>query len=106
MKRIAATGFIVGYLALLVYGTGSHILNYRTHDRPGIYFIVWDMYCGWDAYETRRHLVAEGVSGQCYNLAPAPWGEFAPFGSASRGDLDYMGNYSGAIARNVLQHLR
>lgn len=104
MKRIAISAFIVLYLATLGYGTACHMLGYRMHDRIGMYFIVWDMYCGWDAYEIRKHLVAEGESGTCYELTPAPWGSYAPFGSAAREDLDYLANYSGEVARNVLDH--
>ncbi|MCA9029812.1 MAG: hypothetical protein KDA66_03330 [Planctomycetaceae bacterium] len=104
MKRAAACVFIAGYLCALVFGVFSHLTSFHAHDRLEMYFLVWDMYCGWDAYETRRHLIAEGESGTCYELTPAPWGDFAPYGSADRATYDYLGNHSGRLANNVLRH--
>lgn len=104
MKRWLTHGFIGTYLAILMYGVVCHTINYKPHEHLGMYFIVWDMYCGWDAYETRRHLVAEGLSGNYYELSPAPWGNFIPFGSAARHDYDGQAQYSGRIATNVLKH--
>ncbi|MCA9052688.1 MAG: hypothetical protein KDA75_02575 [Planctomycetaceae bacterium] len=104
MKRWATHLFIASYLGLLGFGLSSHALTFLKSAHVGMYFIVWDMYCGWDAHETRRHLVAERLSGNYYELTPAPWGEFVPYGSAYRRDYDYQGQYSGRIITNVLSH--
>jgi hypothetical protein len=103
MRKLIVSAFIGSYLLVLGFGLASHLLGYRTYDSLAMYFIVWDMYCGWDAYETRRIIVAEGESGAHYELTPQPWGSFVPYGSAARHDLDYFGYFSGRVAANVLR---
>ncbi len=103
MKRYAAIAFIVLYLALLGYGLAAHVLVYNNVAHPGMYFIVWDMYCGWSAYECRVHIVAEGESGNLYELE-SPWGSFHPFGSIDRRHYDNNVVHCGHIGRNILAH--
>lgn len=103
MRRIGRYLFIFGYLAVLGFGLARHTLGHRAHDHLGMYFIVWDMYCGWTAWETRNHVVGQGESGEWYDLSP-PWGEMVPFGSASRRDYDVFHLHSGKIARMTLDH--
>lgn len=103
MKRYAAIAFIVLYLATLGYGLAAHVLVYNNVANPAMYFIVWDMYCGWSAYECRLHIVAEGESGQLYELE-SPWGSFHPFGSIDRRHYDNNVVHLGQIGRNILAH--
>lgn len=104
MRRIAACTVIVTYLAVLGFGLISHAVGFKSTDHVGMYFLIWDMYCGWSGYELRHHLVAEGASGQYYELTPVPWGEFTPFGSAPRTSYDNSASFTDAIARHVLEH--
>lgn len=101
--RIAASLFIAAYLLLLVYGVGAHVLRFHHRDSFGMYFIVWDMFCGWDAFEFRKHLIGEGESGIFYDLNP-PWKELQVFGATDRRHIDTWGLYSGRVAANTLRH--
>lgn len=104
MKRCLAICTIVSYLGVLSWGVAAHALNFHVADHPGMYFIVWDMFCGWNAYEDRTHIIGEGESGRFYELAPGPWGEIKPFGDLQRHHYDPFVNHSASIARNVLRH--
>jgi hypothetical protein len=104
MQRWATHLFIAGYLTALGFGLAAHAFTCLKTCHPGMYFLVWDMFCGWSAYETRMHVVGEGDSGTMYELAPAPWGSFVPYGSAQRQDYDVFGQYGYRLASNVLAH--
>jgi hypothetical protein len=104
MKRLLAIGTIVAYLSVLGVGLGSHALNYKTGSHPSMYFIVWDMFCGWSAYEDRVHIIAQGESGKYYDLAPGPWGDYQPFGDLARHHYDPYLEHSGALAQVTLRH--
>jgi len=106
MKRSLAIVVIVGYLAVLGGGIASHTLRFGNVSHPAMYYVIWDMFCGWSGYENRQHLIAESVNGEYYSLTPAPWGEYKPFGPANRPDYDSFAVHSGTIARNVLSHTR
>jgi hypothetical protein len=69
-----------------------------------MYYFVWDMFCGWSAYDSRMHIVAEGESQTFYRLTPAPWGEFQPFGSLGREHYDSFNGHGVNIGMNVLKH--
>jgi hypothetical protein len=69
-----------------------------------MYFFVWDMFCGWAAFETRYHIVGEGESGTYYWLTPCPWGDFRPYGDLSRTHYDYYGNGLVRMGMNTLRH--
>jgi hypothetical protein len=69
-----------------------------------MYYLVWDMFCGWQAYESRYHIVGEGDSGTLYELAPGPWGAFCPFGDLPRNHYDSFGHSFHRMAMNTLKH--
>ncbi len=81
MRRWLASGFIASYLAFLGWGIISHALKFHSVSHPIMYFAVWDMFCGWQAYESRVHIVAEGESGQMYQLSPPPGMSSPPLGT-------------------------
>lgn len=104
MKRWIVNSLIVGYLSVLVYGLFCHALYYKINQHASMYFIVWDMYCGWAAYETRLHVIGEGESGRYYELAPGPWGSFKPHGDLDRRHYDHTGLHAINLGLNVLRH--
>lgn len=104
MKRSLAVGFIATYLATLSVGIVSHMLGFGTAAHPLMYFIVWDMFCGWTAYDSRAYVVGEGESGKLYDLATPPWGEFHPWGGLGRQHYDALNNHCGRIGLNTLRH--
>ncbi len=104
MKRWVSHSFIAIYLSVLVYGLACHALYFRINQHPAMYFVVWDMFCGWTAYETRLHVVGEGVSGRYYELAPGPWGEMQPFGDLDRRHHDHTRQHAHRIGLNTLRH--
>jgi hypothetical protein len=104
MKRWLATLTITTYLSALAFGIACHAMNFALSSHPAMYYVVWDMFCGWSAHEIRYHLVAEGESGNFYRLSPAPWNTFAPYGDLERTQYDVVGNAHRAIAMNTLQH--
>jgi hypothetical protein len=67
-----------------------------------MYFIVWDMFCGWSSYASHAHLIAEGESETLYELTPTPWGGFLPYGRLTREHYDVFGYHWGKIGANVL----
>lgn len=104
MKRKFAVGFILCYLATLSFGVASHALQYHAASHPAMYFIVWDMFCGWAGYETRLHVIGEGESGRYYELAPSPWKEIRPFGDLARHHYDPFVNHAFTMANATLRH--
>ena len=69
-----------------------------------MYYIVWDMFCGWSAFDTRVHVISEGESGKFYELTPAPWGEIAPYGSIGRRHYDMFALFGYRFGNNTLAH--
>ena len=104
MRRLMAWVVISSYLSLLGFGLFSHALGYKQTDHVAMYFIIWDMYCGWCGHEIRHHIIAEGESGQFYEVTPAPWGEFTPCATIERHHYDGTASFTGAIARHILDH--
>lgn len=84
MRRWCIGLFIGTYLSALGLGIVSHALSVGTGSHPIMYFLVWDMYCGWGAYDYKYRAIAEGVSGTFYDVEPAPWGTFKPFNTRDR----------------------
>lgn len=105
LKRWCRHLFIAGYLSVLLYGVVAHTIGFNAHTHLGMYFIVWDMYCGWDSFEVRRHLIGEGESGEYYDLSP-PWKELFPHWSEARHHYDYLSLHSGRVATNTLRHVK
>lgn len=104
MKRWAAISFIGVYLSALIIGLAAHTLNFGSGSHPVMYYLVWDMFCGWSSYAARVHVLGEGESGKFYELAPGPWGGFKPWGEMDRSDYDIHGMHCASIAMNTLKH--
>ncbi len=104
MKRWLIHLTIFSYLGCLSWGIFAHGTQTSPNASPAMYYIVWDMFCGWNAYTTRHHVIAEGESGKYYNVAPGPWGEFQPYGSQDRRQYDPSGKYCGKMGLNTLKH--
>lgn len=104
MHKWLATGFITSYLGFLAWGIVSHALKFMMFSHPIMYFCIWDMFCGWQAYESRYHVIGEGESGQLYELSPPPWSNFAPFGDLARTHYDGLGNSFKGVALNTLKN--
>ena len=104
MRRWLTHLFIACYLSSLSLGIVSQTLKFGTSSHPAMYFFIWDMFCGWSAYESRYHIIGEGDSGTCYWLTPCPWGDFQPYGDLSRSHYDYYGNGLVRMAQNTLRH--
>jgi hypothetical protein len=104
MKRRLSQLTIGLYLAALSWGVFAHAVSFGVGAHPTMYFIVWDMFCGWSAFESRLHIVGEGVSGKYYELSPGPWGDIVPYGDAGRRHYDIVGAHVGRIAMNALKH--
>jgi len=102
MKTYASRIFVAGYLGVLLFGLTSQVFQYKHRDHIGMYFIVWDMFCSWDTFEYRRHLVAQGESGTLYDVSP-PWKSLNPYLEMERHHYDSWGTYDGAVAANVLK---
>ncbi len=102
MRRWITNLIIAGYIGTLCYGLLVHALKVDTHRYLANYFVVWDMYGGWNTFAKRSLLVAEGESGQYYDVTP-PWGNYYPYGSVERQDYDSWGFYSGQVAANTLK---
>ncbi len=84
MRRWIVGTFIATYISALGLGLGCLAIRTGIHMHPAMYFVVWDMYCGWSAYNHRYRAIAEGVSGTYYDLNPAPWGTFRPYDRLDR----------------------
>jgi hypothetical protein len=106
MKRWLTHSGVVVYLSALSWGIVSHAVDYGNTSHPVMYYLVWDMFCGWTGYSGRIQIVGEGESGKYYELAPGPWGEFTPFGSIGRRHYDVMGVRGAKFAHNTLKHTR
>jgi hypothetical protein len=104
MKRWLAHLGITAYFTALAAGFVGHALDFGTDCHPIMYYLVWDMFCGWSGYEGRMEVIGEGESGKFYKLAPGPWGEFHPYGFISRHHYDPNHMNGFVIANNCLKH--
>lgn len=104
MRRWLTHAFIAAYVGALSWGIVSHMLKFGNFAHPAMYYFVWDMFCGWQAYESRYHIVGEGESGTLYELAPGPWGKFCPYGDLARHHYDTLGHLFHNMAMNTLRH--
>ncbi len=103
-KRAPAIAFIALYLGVLGWGIVAHTFSIGVNSHVGMYFIVWDMFCGWSAYEQRNHLIAEGQSGQFYDVSSPPWGDVHPYGPRERIHYDTYASHAPRVVQNVLKH--
>ena len=104
LRIAAASLFIIGYLTALAGGVAANTFSYGATAHPLMYFLVWDMFCGWSAYESRMRVIGEGVSGQFYTVSPGPWGELRPHGDLGRQHYDASGAHCARMALNTLAH--
>ncbi|MFH5803535.1 hypothetical protein [Alienimonas sp. DA493] len=107
LSRWAAGLFIGGYLSVLGAGVAAHALEFNQGAHPLMYYIVWDMFCGWSAQSYRTHVIAEGESGTWYEVGTGPWEEsrpFRPYGDLARIHYDVNATHSARAALNVLRH--
>ena len=103
LKRWCSHFTIAAYLGVLTFGLFAHAFYFQVASHPSMYFIVWDMFCGWNAYSLRTHLIGEGESGQFYVLGPGPWGDFHPYGNIGRQHYDSGQGNAIRIAFNTLK---
>lgn len=104
MKRLASSLFVCFYLTALGYGVVCHAFSTGNVQHPVMYYLVWDMFCGWDSYANKFHVVGEGESGQYYELAPGPWGDIHPYGNLGRQNYDSHLAHLYRMALNSLKH--
>ena len=102
MKRYLIGVFISTYLLALGWGLLAHTFKMGAVCHPFMYFVVWDMFCGWQAFDYRHHIVAEGLDGNYYQVEPAPWGSFKPYSDFERLHYDYKGTFTSNMVKNVL----
>ncbi|MEZ6128108.1 MAG: hypothetical protein R3C59_05475 [Planctomycetaceae bacterium] len=102
-KTVLASTFIAAYVGALAWGIVAHALKVGLCGNTLSYFVVWDMFCGWSAWDSRTHILAEGVSGQYYDVRE-PWGEFHPFGHTARIHYDHTNHLLPKHISNVLKH--
>lgn len=106
-KHWLASGFITLYLSILMFGLASHTFGFLNNAHPAMYFIVWDMFCGWSPYNNKHHIIAQGESGAWYDLAPAPWGSIRPWGAWERHHYDPWNSHMqrmGAVTLKYTEH--
>ena len=103
MKRWFSNTIIGLYLTALSAGIVSHTMKFGSACHPIMYYVVWDMFCGWSSHEIRYHVIGEGDSGTCYELAPGPWMRFMPYGDLDRMHYDVLGNSHHKMALNALK---
>lgn len=106
MKKWLTHCTIFCYLSALGWGVVSHTVSFGTGSHPVMYFLVWDMFCGWSSYSSRMIVVGEGESGKYYELSPGPWGDYRPFGSIGRRHYDNTGMHAPKLAINALKHTK
>jgi hypothetical protein len=99
-----AGGFIVLYLGILGFGLMSHTLGFLNTAHPAMYYIVWDMFCGWSPYNNKHHIIAQGESGTYYDLAPPPWGSLRPWGAWDRQHYDPWNNHMVRMGTTTLRY--
>ena len=103
VRKWAISALIMSYLGFLSWGIVGHALKIPAAGNALGYFVVWDMFCGWQAYDNRLHLIAEDSQGQYYRIRE-PWGAFHPFGEEDRVDYDVSNFLAPRHIRHVLKH--
>lgn len=103
LKFLVIALFISSYVSFLSWGIVAHALKVGICGNTLSYFAVWDMFCGWSAWDERTHIIAEGASGRFYDVRE-PWGEFQPFGHVARIHYDHTNHMLSRHIHNVLKH--
>ena len=104
-KIFLTTAFIGTYLSALAWGIFAHAMKVGLCGNTLSYYVVWDMFCGWTAWDSRTHIIAEGESGQFYDVEE-PWGEFHPFGHVGRIHYDYTNHLLNRHLANVIRQTK
>ncbi len=102
-KSLIACMFIGVYVSFLSWGVMAHALKVGLCGNTLSYFVVWDMFCGWTAWDARTHIIAEDSKGNYFEVRE-PWGEFHPFGHVARIHYDNTNHLLPAHINNVLKH--
>jgi hypothetical protein len=63
------------------------------------------MFCGWNAYDQRTHLIAESESGRYYEVSE-PWGAFRPYGKLGRIQYDVYNHMVSKHIDHILSHTK
>lgn len=103
VRRWISGLFITSYLLALAWGIAAHALKVGLQGNTLSYYFVWDMFCGWDAYDNRTHIIAEDASGNYYDVRE-PWGAFTPFGDVDRINYDVSNSLVPRHIEHVLNH--
>ncbi len=103
LRRWVSGLFICSYLLFLTWGTTAHVLKVGLVGNAVSYFCVWDMFCGWQAYDNRTRIVGEDANGN-YFAVEEPWGAFTPFGNVPRIHYDVSSNLISRHIKHVLDH--
>jgi hypothetical protein len=103
IRRMASGLFILAYVMCLAWGVGAHALKVGLAGNTTSYFCVWDMFCGWQAYDNRTRIIGEDSNGNYYAVEE-PWGAFTPFGNVARVNYDVSNNLISRHIKNVLDH--
>ncbi len=102
-KKIGACAFIAAWACCMGAGIVGHALRVGICGNTLSYFVVWDMFCGWSAWDQETHIIAEGSSGKYYEVKE-PWGEFRPFGHRGRIQYDHTNHMLSRHVENILSH--
>ena len=102
MQKWAAGTFVACYMTVLAAGIVGHTLKVGLVRNTLSYFVVWDMFCGWAAYDVRTHVIAESSDGRYFDVRE-PWGEFRPFGSLGRLQYDFSTQLAPKFIPHVLE---
>ena len=100
--KCAATLFVSAWLGVMSFGVVGHTLKVGICGNTLSYFIVWDMFCGWAAYDQYTHFIAETTDGKFLDVKE-PWGEFQPFGNLGRVQYDATSQMFSRQIRHVLR---
>ncbi|MCA9067133.1 MAG: hypothetical protein KDA96_28935, partial [Planctomycetaceae bacterium] len=103
IKTVLVCCLLTLYVGSLSFGVIAHALKVGLCGNTLSYFVVWDMFCGWTAWDVRTHLIAESTSGKYYEVKE-PWGEFHPFGHIARIHYDHTNHLLPRHVRNILRH--
>jgi hypothetical protein len=106
MKRVLTVAFMIFYVGALTFGNICHLVQEGRGLNPLMYYVIWDMFCGWSAFDSRIHIVAEGESGKYYDLKHPPYGELHPYGYVGRENYDQFQSHTPKLGLNVLKHTR
>ena len=102
-KKVAISCFIAVYMCYLSWGIAAHALKVGLCGNTLSYFAVWDMFCGWTAWDGRTHIIAQDSNGEFLEVRE-PWGEFHPFGHVARIHYDNTNHLLSGHIDNILKN--